>query len=426
MDSTHNNASSGVGGNEDLALFREEWRREIVGRSDNSGQNRTVPQHENAASNENEDVHIKAREYFQQGVQFEECGKLYDAIRFYKKAVNLVPDIEKEAFKYTRQSVNKEQSVSGLTAGECNNRTQKREEPSEETDMQNLVDKFCQATLDSQSDQPLIQPENPSSQSKHIGDLPVELLNYILKWVVSKDLDLRSLESCSQVCRGFYLAARDEEIWRLVCGRVLGSTGLLAKQSDCLYRDFYISKPRVLLNGCYISKMTYIREGERSFQDHESYRAWHMVEYNRLIRFFPGGRMLMCLSSDDHGLVAKLMNNRNFCSIQGSMFGEYRIQDNLVACVLHKTNKKKIAPKFSRKKRRESIMQNDVPDQDYLLEFVIKGSRNRILQWKSYNIVSKYSSGTQRSNTIALNDSNFPRMKFTSVGSYHFESTSPL
>ncbi len=38
-----------------------------------------------------------------------------------------------------------------------------------------------------------------------------------LQWVVSSELDVRSLEVCSQVSRGFYVAARDEEIWRLVC-----------------------------------------------------------------------------------------------------------------------------------------------------------------------------------------------------------------
>jgi F-box protein 9 len=35
-----------------------------------------------------------------------------------------------------------------------------------------------------------------------------------LQWVVSSELDVRSLEVCSQVSRGFYVAARDEEIWR--------------------------------------------------------------------------------------------------------------------------------------------------------------------------------------------------------------------
>ena len=45
---------------------------------------------------------------------------------------------------------------------------------------------------------------------------------------------------------------------------------------------------RVHLSGCYISKMTYMREGERSFTDHEFCRAWHVVTYYRLIRFLPG------------------------------------------------------------------------------------------------------------------------------------------
>lgn len=31
---------------------------------------------------------------------------------------------------------------------------------------------------------------------------------YIFRWVVSSDLDLRSLEQLSLVCRGFYICAR--------------------------------------------------------------------------------------------------------------------------------------------------------------------------------------------------------------------------
>lgn len=38
--------------------------------------------------------------------------------------------------------------------------------------------------------------------------LPMEVLMYIFRWVVSSDLDLRSLEQLSQVCRGFYICAR--------------------------------------------------------------------------------------------------------------------------------------------------------------------------------------------------------------------------
>jgi len=393
---------------EDLEQFRNQWRRELEEKARGST--------EKEVNQEDDDVHTKARELFLQGVKLEETGKLYDAIRFYKKAVTLVPDIEREAFQFTgRQAVRNNQGASNAMK-----ETVEAGVEEEEQEMMNLIEKFSLVNLDNQ---PLIQPE-VNTQSMHIGQLPVEVLNYILKWVVSSDLDLRSLEACSQVCRGFYLAARDEEIWRLVCVRVWGQTIRAGKEN--LWRNLYLSMAKIHFNGVYISKMTYIREGERSFQDHESYRAWHMVEYYRLVRLFPGGRILMTLSADDPGLTAKLMNNKNFCSVQGAMFGEYRVVDNSLICVLHKAKPKKIMPKFSRKKRRDSVVYNDVPDQDFLVEFTIKGSRSRILQWQSYNIVSKYSSGRERMDPVSLSDSNFPRMKFVRVGSYHFESSAPL
>lgn len=40
--------------------------------------------------------------------------------------------------------------------------------------------------------------------------LPLEVLMYIFRWVVSSDLDMRALEQLSLVCRGFYILAR----WR--------------------------------------------------------------------------------------------------------------------------------------------------------------------------------------------------------------------
>ena len=54
----------------------------------------------------------------------------------------------------------------------------------------------------------------------------MELVLFILKWVVSTELDLKSLENFSQVCRGFFLASRASDIWRLVCVQTWGLTGL--------------------------------------------------------------------------------------------------------------------------------------------------------------------------------------------------------
>lgn len=38
--------------------------------------------------------------------------------------------------------------------------------------------------------------------------LPREIIMYIFRWVVSRDLDMRALEQLSLVCRGFYICAR--------------------------------------------------------------------------------------------------------------------------------------------------------------------------------------------------------------------------
>lgn len=65
---------------------------------------------------------------------------------------------------------------------------------------------------------PLCAPKF-EQKTTHISELPVEIIFYILRWLVSSDLDLKELEAFSAVCRGFYLCARDPEIWRLACLR---------------------------------------------------------------------------------------------------------------------------------------------------------------------------------------------------------------
>ena len=91
--------------------------------------------------------------------------------------------------------------------------------------------------------------------------------------------------------------------------------------------------------------MTYLREGERGFQDSEHYKSWHVVYYHRLIRFFAGGQVIMVTTSENPATAVifkdyndsilknslfsfcskvKLLTSRSSCAIQGCMFGHYR------------------------------------------------------------------------------------------------------
>ena len=139
----------------------------------------------------------------------------------------------------------------------------------------------------------------------------MELVLFILKWVVSTELDLKSLENFSQVCRGFFLASRASDIWRLVCVQTWGLTGLPMEEPGLGgWRTLFLSRPRVNFDGCYISRVSYLREGERGFQDHEFYKSWHMVHYYRIMRFFPGGRALMVTTAEEPAVAVKLLNSR--------------------------------------------------------------------------------------------------------------------
>lgn len=66
-----------------------------------------------------------------------------------------------------------------------------------------------------ENDNRLCDKQQSSHKGTHFSDLPIEVVIYILKWVVSDELDVRSLETFSTVCKGLYVCARDPEIWRL-------------------------------------------------------------------------------------------------------------------------------------------------------------------------------------------------------------------
>lgn len=85
-------------------------------------------------------------------------------------------------------------------------------------------------------------------QATHISCLPSEVLIYIFRWVISSDLDIRSLEQCARVCRGFYICARDPQLWKMICFKTWGvQTG--NPSATINWRHMFINRPHVVFNG---------------------------------------------------------------------------------------------------------------------------------------------------------------------------------
>jgi len=73
---------------DDLELFRNQWKRELNDKTskkvDDSKQTGITA--DDNVNDEEDDIHKKARELFMQGVDFEQDGKLYEAVQYYKKS----------------------------------------------------------------------------------------------------------------------------------------------------------------------------------------------------------------------------------------------------------------------------------------------------------------------------------------------------
>lgn len=153
---------------------------------------------------------------FLEAAELEKLGKVFEAMHLYRQATHIVPDIEFKIYESTKKQ-NVDNGKADLVKLEAN-------QSDLDKDIEDLtdVDLFARFQTSIQNGNGgLFQKSNADkgviTTGAHLADLPIELIFYILRWVVSLDLDMLSLEQCSMVSKGFYLCARDAEIWRLAC-----------------------------------------------------------------------------------------------------------------------------------------------------------------------------------------------------------------
>ncbi|XP_029841796.3 F-box only protein 9 isoform X2 [Ixodes scapularis] len=359
----------------------------------------------------------KAKQLYLKGVLAERSGRMYDAISYYRQALQKVPDIE---FRLTDSSVWSFDEESDSSDVDCKT----EESPCSDDDMLPLHHR--------------IRVKHPSAdicnvaceqRATHLSDLPREVFMYILRWVVSSELDVLSLESVSRVCRGFYLCARDPELWHLVCARTWGrDCGQLLRYQS--WREMYIYRPRICYNGVYINKTTYVRHGESSFQD-SSYRPCFLVEYFRYLRFFPEGAVLMLTTPDNPYLsLGKLRSRRPLYS--SVLTGKFWLEGTKLRAVLKKAASAKGTGRSANSSHRRSrplvLDQQPHPEQVFHMELelrAVRGRPNIQLAWRSYAIHTFWS-GQETVAKFDLTANAFPPLWFSRVKSFTSVSECPL
>ncbi|EEZ97671.2 F-box only protein 9 [Tribolium castaneum] len=390
-------SSSVTQGVEDvLSTFREKWQKELqISPPKREHQSQDTPQ--------DPDAETQARRLFLKGVDLEKSGKLYESIQFYRRAVQLVPDIE---FRIDKEEMH-----------------EKDEENSEGEHEVTREGELLQRIQKKLSKRPALCVPKTEQKGTHISVLPTEMILHILRWVVSAELDLRSLEMFSMVCRGFYLCARDPEVWRLACLRVWGLNCGNSPYNYLSWRHMFIERTRLHFNGCYIGKTTYIRHGENNFQD-QFYRPWHLVAYYRYLRFFPEGVVLVLTSSEEPAQCVSLMKSRNARS--PILRGYYRLKDDKVTLVVQRQDNKHV-PGFKKKRRGGDL--REMAEQTFHMELQIKSTnkkRHVQLVWTHYSVFTRTHKGDESTCNFDLVGNRFPPFWFSRVKSYTSESDSPL
>jgi len=289
----------------ELNVFRAQWMSELQPYPGASGVHRGSAHATDLRRTQELVREEKARELFLKAVEEEQNGAVYEAIKYYRRAMQLVPDIE---FKINYSRPPDSDRVGGNYMAEKN------------IEIEDLLAYFHQQLSLKDSSPKICSPESEMTQL-HISALPPEVLMYIFRWVVSSDLDMRALEQLSLVCRGFYICARDPELWRSACMRVWGRNCTKLANFNS-WRHMFLERPRVRFDGVYISRSSYIRQGEESLDGF--YRAWHHVEYYRYLRFFPDGKVMMLTTPEDPLVIVPRLRSKN-TRLESVLLGHYRL-----------------------------------------------------------------------------------------------------
>jgi len=418
---------------DDLEEFRQQWRQEV-------SQPAAAPAAAPAGSPQQEVAPSpldKAVGLYMAAMQLEQQGKLYEATQQYRRAVQLEPGVE-EAVRRLLVTPHRRHGprTDGAQESESDSASEAEEAHGEEAHGEETDGEETHRVLTRLQSMTLTggrfcQPATPQT-GHHISRLPAEVLQLILRWVVTADLDIRSLEMFGLVCRGFYQLSRDPAIWKRICHRVLGkdcaeTAGVTAAGS--LWRELYLSQPHLHFCGCYIGRASYIRAGEPNGYQDSSYRPWQMVHYYRYLRFFPEGVLLMLTSAEEPAAsVGQLLQRPPRPG--NAVTGHWRLQGDRVVAVLCKprdTSSRRLRPGRHGGGRAHDKTQYDPGEQRLHIELEVLPVRGDSYQlaWQSYAIVTRYLNGKETSHGLDLNDQ-FPTLRFSRVRSYTAVSSAAL
>ncbi|KAF9240634.1 hypothetical protein BU15DRAFT_87547 [Melanogaster broomeanus] len=274
-----------------------------------------------------------AVEIYRSAVHQEQESNLDEALRLYRKAFRLNPDVDRAYFKEQErlQQLGRSKAGAGDRKTVSAGRTAGAEAREAHVTRAEARDKvpstlFLPSLLAAFPEILTFEPEDERG-GVPINMIPEESLLYILR-----SLDTTTLERFATVSRKARVLSLDSSIWRDFVYMAYKPPQIpetetvetIVDRYNANYRRTYIEHPRLRLDGVYIAVCHYVRRGL-------SENAWinisHLITYHRYLRFYPDGRVL------------SLLANEEYQPSHGFYIGDWRMEGSVVQisnlCEMH-------------------------------------------------------------------------------------------
>ncbi|KAJ7623170.1 hypothetical protein FB45DRAFT_924783 [Roridomyces roridus] len=238
----------------------------------------------------------RALAVYTRAVQHEQGGELDEALALYRQAFRMEPNIDRayQTQEMLASITSAEDAVDQLSTTLQRAVTIK----SGASDAAPVVTGTLAQLLEGFPEYLVFEPED-EEQPIHLNILPEELLIIIIR-----KLDHTTIERFAAVSRKARLLTLDPGIWREFVvltykppqvANVESMVPVVTRfQFD--YRRVYIEQPRARLDGVYIAVCHYIRPG---LSENTWVNISHLITYHRYLRFFPDGKVLSLLANEE-------------------------------------------------------------------------------------------------------------------------------
>ncbi|KAL5614938.1 hypothetical protein BROUX41_005006 [Berkeleyomyces rouxiae] len=289
---------------------------------------------------------VSALDHFEAAIKKEAHGNLGDSLSLYRKAFKMDSAVDKA---YRQKHFPAKLKVSASTS-QANPKPSQETEPAVILTMDELLSSF--ADLQIEPAPPVIEGTPPPPCP--IASLPYEILFAILEQVAADDIG--DFARLAQVCKRMaFIVATEERIWRSAClsfrfgfsgmyyafhrtisgalATQLPSNSATAQQHHeehtntrrlartekvCAtlltqkpyagsWRRLFRWRPRLRFNGCYISRVNYLRDGQTGPDQKTMWTPVHVVTYFRYLRFLRDGAVISLLTTEEPAVVVPVL-----------------------------------------------------------------------------------------------------------------------